>query len=99
MRTKKRRLEAFLGLGLALSITACGSVTSPKPGLSIIASVSQQTAESLTFRIGVENTGSRTENLNFTSSQFFDIEIRNALGQLVWRYSAGAGFLDLIWAL
>jgi len=89
----------FLALVTASALSACGSATSPTPGLNILASVSSQTATSLTFRIGVENTGTKTESLNFRSSQFFDIEVRDAHGRLVWRLSDNAVFLDLVWSL
>jgi hypothetical protein len=53
--------------------------------------------ESITFRIGVENTGSKTETLNFVSSQFFDIEVKDGGGHLVWQYSSNSYFLDMLW--
>ena len=91
-----RLLLALVALIFSLS---CGSITSPKPGLNIIASVSQQTAQSVTFRIGVENTGTETKSLSFRNSQFFDIELRNGGGTLVWQYSHDAVFLDFVWGL
>jgi len=78
---------------------SCGSVTAPKVGLNIIATASQQTAGSTTFRIGVENTGSQTETLSFRNGQFFDIEVRDKGGHLVWQYSHDAYFVDMLWGI
>lgn len=78
---------------------SCGSVTAPEVGLNIIATASQQTAGSTTFRIGVENTGLKTETLSFGNGQFFDIEVRDRGGRLVWQYSHDAYFLDVLWSI
>jgi hypothetical protein len=78
---------------------SCDSVTTPKAGLNIVATVIQQTAGSAIFRIGVENTGTKTETLNFVSSQFYDIEVKDSGGHLLWQYSYGSYFLDLVWDL
>lgn len=97
---KKLSLCPLLPVLVALMFTlSCGSITSPKPGLNIIASISQQTVQSMTFRIGVENTGTETKSLSFRNSQFFDIEVRNGGGTLVWQYSHDAFFLDFVWGL
>ena len=78
---------------------SCGSVTAPKVGLNIVATASLQTAGSTTFRIGVENTGSKTETLSFRNSQFFDIEVRDRSGHLVWQFSHDAYFADMLWGI
>lgn len=98
---KKVHLRNLFLLVLSASFTtlSCGSVTAPKAGLDIIAWASQQTAGSTTFRIGVENTGSKTETLSFRSSQFFDIEVRDKGGHLVWQYSYDSAFATLVWGL
>jgi hypothetical protein len=88
-----------VSLAVLLISPSCGLITGPGPGLNIVASISQQSAESMTFRIGVENTGSEAETLNFGNSQFFDIEVRSASGALVWRWSTGKSFLDVLWSL
>ena len=93
------RLLFLLVLLASFMTLSCGSVTAPKVGLNIIATASLQTAGSTTFRIGVENTGSKTETLNFGSSQFFDIEVRDRGGHLVWQYSHDAYFLDVLWGI
>jgi len=88
-----------VSLAVLLLSPSCGLITGPGPGLNIVASISQQSAENITFRIGVENTGSSAETLNFGNSQFFDIEVRTASGALVWRWSTGKSFLDVLWSL
>ena len=91
------RLSFLSILAVSLISLSCDSATSPRLGLNIVASVSQHMAESITFRIGVENTGSKTETLNFVSSQFFDIEVKDGGGHLVWQYSYNTYFLDVLW--
>jgi len=76
---------------------SCDSVTTPKAGLNIVATVIQQTAGSITFRIGAENTGTKTETLNFFSSQFCDIEVKDSGGHLLWQYSYGLYFAAVVW--
>jgi hypothetical protein len=90
-------LSSLFILAAPFITLSCGSVTSPEPGLNIVTSISRQPAGSMTFRIGVENTGTKTENLQFGSSQFFDIEVENGSGHLVWQYSFDSYFLALVW--
>lgn len=94
-----RRLRFVLVLLVPLITLSCGSVTTPRVGLNVIATVSQQTARSMTFQIGVENSGTKTETLQFGSGQFFDIEVKDATGHLVWTYSFGGYFTALVWNL
>jgi hypothetical protein len=97
---KTRRFHIFLlALGLAVLANGCGSITSSKTGLNVVAAVSSQSAEGLTFKIGVENTGSGTETLSFTSGQFCEIEVRDRLGRLVWNLSHDAYFVTMLWGL
>ena len=96
---KKAYLRHLLCLLVPFVTLSCDSVTTPKAGLNIVATVSQQTGGSTTFRIGVENTGAKTETLSFRSSQFFDIEVRDRGGHLVWQYSYGAYFLGVVWGI
>jgi len=93
------RLLFVLVLLVPLVSLSCGSVTTPRVGLNIIATVSQPTARSMTFQIGVENSGTKTETLQFGSGQFFDIEVKDATGHLVWKYSFGGYFTALVWNL
>ena len=89
------RLSFLSLLAVSLISLSCDSATSPRLGLNIVASVSQH----ITFRIGVENTGQKTETLNFGSSQFFDIEVKDQGGHLVWQFSYGLYFATLVWNL
>lgn len=93
------RVRYLLPLAVGISIVAlscAGPATAPKAGLNIVATTGVQPG-SVTFGIGVKNTGTTTESLSFGSSQFFDIEVRNVAGRLVWQFSAGKYFLDLLW--
>lgn len=90
------RLSFLLIVVVPLISLSCSSVTSPQPGLNIVASVSQQTAGSITFRIGIENTGTKTETLHFGSTQFSDIEVYDRSGHLVWQWSYGLYFLAMV---
>lgn len=91
------RLLFVLVLLVPFITLSCGSVTTPRAGLNVIAKVSQQTAGSMTFQIGVVNTGTKTETLLFSSSQFFDIEVSDGSGHLVWQYSFNSYFLAVGW--
>jgi len=93
------RLSFLSILAVSLISLSCDSATSPRLGLNIVATVIQQTAGSITFRIGVENTGTKTEILTFFSSQFFDIEVKDRGGHLLWQYSYGLYFAALVWNL
>jgi hypothetical protein len=90
------RLSFLFIVVIPLIFLSCSSVTSPRPGLNIVASVSQQTAGSITFRIGIENTGTKTETLHFGNTQFFDIEVYDRSRHLVWQWSYGLYFLDVL---
>jgi len=98
---KKVHLRNLFLLVLLVSFItlSCGFVTAPKVGLNIIATASQQTAGSTTFRIGVENTGPKTEALSFRNGQFFDIEVKDGGGHLVWKYSYDAYFATVVWSI
>jgi hypothetical protein len=91
------RLPFLLVLLVPFITLSCGSVTTPRVGLNIIATASQQTAGSMTFQIGVENTGTNTETLQFRSGQFFDIEVKDLSGHLVWKYSFEGYFTTVVW--
>jgi len=99
MKNSSLRLLFLLVILVPFMTLSCGLVTAPKVGLNIIVTANQQTAGSTTFRIGVENTGSKTETLGFRSGQFFDIEVRDRGGHLVWQYSYDAYFATLVWNL
>lgn len=99
MKNVRPLLSFLLALIILLITFSCSSTTSPDQGLILIAWVSQQTAESMTFRIGVRNAGWTTDTLVFTSSQFCEIEVKDQSGQVVWQLSYGRDFLALIWTL
>lgn len=92
-------LSHLWALGLIVLLSGCGSITSSQTGLNVVASASRQSATSVLFRVGVENTGPEIKKLEFRSSQFFDIELRTLAGTVVWSYSHNAVFADLVWGL
>jgi len=98
MTSPRSRWTFFLAAILAVSLisTSCGMITGPGPGLNVVASISRQSAESITFRIGVENTGTTAKSLDFSTSQTFDIEVRAVSGALVWRWSNDKYFADVL---
>ena len=89
----------LLVLVVPFFLGACGSVTGPKTGLDVVASIGQQTAESVTFRIGIENTGSETRTLSFSSAQFCEIEVKSLFGKMVWNFAHDATFATMVWEL
>jgi len=99
MKNLRPRLSFLMILAIPLIALSCDSVTSPKKGLTVIASTSRHAFGNITFRIGVENAGSTTETLEFGSSQFFDIEVRDLSGRLVWLWSYGKAFFAVVWGL
>lgn len=99
MKNLRPRLSFLMILAIPLVTLSCDSVTSPNKGLNVIASTSRQAFGSITFRIGVENAGLTTETLNFGDSQFFDIEVNDLSGRLVWRWSYDKAFCQVLWGL
>lgn len=110
---RKIKLRCFLLFCIVVSLIAlsCSSVSSPNMGLIIIASITQEAPGTLTFRVGVENAGTKMETLDFTSGQRYDIEIRDLpmkpgpllhkpplveRGEAVWRYSYHYIFLPVL---
>lgn len=98
MMREKRNL-VVPALVVAFFFSACGSVTGPKTGLNVVASVISQTTGSVTFRIGIENTGSETRTLSFSSAQFCEIEVKSLFGKLVWNFAHDAYFATMVWNL
>ncbi len=81
---------------MLLVMLSCSSPTSPlspsgKSGISAqglqLVVTATKGGGNVTFTIGVENSGSATQTLQFGSAQFFDIEVKDHLGNLVWRWS------------
>jgi hypothetical protein len=96
-------------LALALLVAACGTSTSPTSpltrnqlraaGLHVLATVSGPAAGLVGFRIGLENGAETAQTVVFTSSQFFDIEVSDRSGMVVWRWSHGQMFALEVWNL
>jgi len=99
MKNLRPRISFLLILAIPLITLTCDSVTSPNKGLTVIASTSRQAFGSITFRIGVENSGLTTETLKFGDSQFFDIEVQDLSGRPVWRWSYDKAFSQVVWGL
>jgi Intracellular proteinase inhibitor len=96
-------------LGLAFFVAACGTSTSPTSplnrtqlkaaGLRMIATVSGPSGGAVTFGIGLENGTATPLTLVFSSGQFFDIEVADRSGDVVWRWSHDKGFTTAFWDL
>lgn len=52
--------------------------------------------EPIQLRLVLANEGSKPITLEFTSSQRYDFEIRNAKDELVWRWSDEMGFAQML---
>lgn len=99
MRQSEIGCYLLLCLWIALFAPSCGSLTSPDPGLEIIASIVHQSPGSVTFRFGVENKGMKTESLHFTTGQFFDIAVMDPRLRIIWRWSFNLAFTQALWDL
>lgn len=53
----------------------------------------------ITFNITMENSGSSVQTLHFRDAQIFDIEVKDHGGDLVWRWSNGLYFAQVLCAL
>jgi Intracellular proteinase inhibitor len=96
-------------LTLAFVLAGCGSPTSPTnplnrtqlkaAGLRMIATISGPSGGIVGFRIGLQNDAASTSSLTFSSGQFFDIEVSDRSGDVVWHWSHGKGFTTAFWSL
>ena len=104
----RRRILCLSILAIPLITLSCGQAGSPTSplshlgqpmsGLTLSVNTIQGTGN-MTFRIDVKNTGTATEILNFGSSQFFDIEVTDQSGILVWRWANEKVFAAVMWSL
>lgn len=114
MKKARRRITLLFCSAAFLISLSCSSVTSPNLGIILVASISQQAPGSLTFHVGVENAGKKTESLFFTWGHFFDIEVRDhpikpdpvllkrhfvERGKVVWKWTYGKALLPVEWIL
>jgi hypothetical protein len=96
-------------LALALVTAGCGTSTSPTSpltrsqlkaeGLHILATVSGPAAGLVGFRIGLENGAETAQTVVFSDGQFFDIEVSDRGGTVVWRWSHDKYFMQSGWDL
>jgi hypothetical protein len=109
-RTKmKKYLIGATAAALSFFLAGCGSATSPTAplsrtklqaaGLHVIATIGGPSAGAVTFGIGIENGTASPLTLVFSSGQFFDIEISDRSGNVVWRWSHDKAFTDAFWDL
>jgi hypothetical protein len=68
-------------------------------GLKMTVSTTGQGTGGLTFLNELENEGTSTVRLDFSSSQTFDIEVSNIFSRPVWLWSHDKAFAMLVWAL
>jgi hypothetical protein len=106
----KRRLIGVPAAALLFVLASCDSTTSPtsrpldraqikEPGLQLAVSITRPGVGRMDFRIGIENGGQEEATLGFTDGQFFEIEVTDRGGNLVWRWSHDKGFTDALWSL
>jgi len=103
---KSRHIGAAV-LTLAFALAGCGSPTSPTApltrtklqavGLHVIATISGPSGGSIGFTVGIENSTGTAKTLVFSSGQFFDIEVSNRSGDVVWRWSHDKYFTQSGW--
>jgi hypothetical protein len=105
----KKGLVFWAAEALLIAVAACDSSTSPtRPlgrtqlkavGLHVVASITRTGPDAITFRIGVENSAATTQTLDFSDGQFFDIEVADGGGEVVWRWSHDKYFTQAFWDL
>jgi hypothetical protein len=105
----KKGLVFWAAAALLVAVAACDSSTSPSrplsrsqlkaAGLHIVASVSRTGPATVSFRLGVENGAATTQTLEFSSGQFFDIEVADGGGKVAWRWSNDKAFTQAFWDL
>jgi hypothetical protein len=96
-------------LAFSLVLASCDSTTSPSrplnrmqlkaAGLHMVVSIGPPGSGTIAFVIGVENGASTTQTLVFSDGQFFDIEVSDHGGEVVWRWSHDKGFTQAFWDL
>jgi hypothetical protein len=106
---KKRLIFFPAALALLLVVASCDSATAPSrplslnqlkaEGLRVFAVISRPSPGTMSFRVGVENRTTTEMTLHFTDGQFFDIEVTDRGGDLVWRWSHDKAFTQALWAL
>jgi hypothetical protein len=105
----KKLLIGATAAALLFVLASCGSTTSPTAPLTrtklkaaalyVIATISGPSGGTVAFKIGVQNDTSSNLSLDFTSGQFFDIEVSDRSGNVVWHWSHGKGFTTALWSL
>jgi hypothetical protein len=105
----KRSHIGATAAALLFVLVSCNSATSPTSplnrtrlkaaGLRMIATISGPSGGIVGFRIGLQNDAASTSSLTFSSGQFFDIEVSDRSGDVVWRWSHDKGFTTAFWSL
>jgi hypothetical protein len=102
---------SYLGMAAVLlfALGGCDSATSPSrpisrtqlkaEGLHMVVSIRRTGPGTVRFEIGVENKAGTDGTLHFTDGQFFDIEVADHGGNVVWRWSHDKGFTQSLWDL
>ncbi len=98
-RGMKARPRFLGGLVIALSLGACNlGPIFPGP-LNMRVWIDRPGAAVMTFRVGIENQGTTKITLEFMDSQFFEIEIMDASGKLLWNWANGMLFYSYAWRI
>ncbi len=59
-----------------------------------VSNTSPQVGESVTLRLTVANTTNAPQSVIFATGQRYDFKVRDADGEIVWRWSHGIGFVQ-----
>lgn len=97
------------GFAVAIAFASCDSGTTPSRPLTVnqlkaerlrmVAEIGRPAPGTMSFRVGVENRTAAETTLRFTDGQFFDIEVADRGGDLVWRWSHDKAFTQALWDL
>jgi hypothetical protein len=105
----KRHLTGVSAAALLFVLASCDSTTSPAGPLNraqlkaaelqMVVSITRSGVGRMDFRIGLQNVGQEEATLGFVDGQFFEIDVTDQSGNLVWRWSRDKAFTDALWSL
>ncbi len=96
----------FAGCCAATMLFACGprgtsesllhKQHSAKKGVAVASALDVRVSDEVRFDLAVTNDGEKKAELEFPSGQTHDIEVRDASGRTVWRWSEGRLFTQAL---
>jgi hypothetical protein len=107
VETSRARFLLAAAVAMSITLAACGSSTSPTnplarsrhrlSGPSLVVSIGRTSTGTMPFDIGVANEGLTDLTLVFNDGQFFDIEVSDPGGTILWRWSHDKSFILSGW--